>query len=68
VRGLIALADRLGPDAKARVLSLPSICIGPSTAGEARRRGFGLVVESTSQATAAVADAVAGYLRPEQEP
>lgn len=67
-RGLLALAAELAGDTRDRVLEVPAVCIGPTTAAEARRLGFNVVAESSGQAVAAVADAVAGYLCPVQEP
>ncbi len=67
-RGLLELAARVGPETTARVLGLPAVCIGPTTSGEARRLGFDVVAESARQGVSAIADAVAGYLRPNQEP
>lgn len=64
-RGLLALADQIG--ARDRVLALPAICIGPATVGAARSLGYVIVAEAASQGVPAIADAAAGYLRPNQE-
>jgi uroporphyrinogen-III synthase len=66
-RGLLSLADRLGGEVPARVRDLPAVCIGPTTAAEARRLGFAVAAESASQGVSAIADAVAGYLLTQQE-
>jgi hydroxymethylbilane synthase len=67
-RGLFALAGAIGGDATERVLAIPAIAIGASTAAEARRLGFEVVAEAASQAVGAIADAVAGYLVSPVEP
>ena len=64
-RGLLGLAAELG--AKDRVLAMPAICIGPATVDAARSLGFTIAAEATSQAVAAIADAAARYLRPNEE-
>jgi hydroxymethylbilane synthase len=40
IRGLLALAERLGPDALARIRATPVICIGPETAAVATAHGL----------------------------
>jgi uroporphyrinogen-III synthase len=64
-RGLLKLADELG--LRDRALAIPAICIGPATAAAARAAGFTIAAEAASQAVAAIADAAAGYLAPQQE-
>jgi len=64
-RGLLALAE--GISASDQVRALPAICIGPTTAEVARALGFQIAAEATSQGVAAIADAAAGYLRPQLE-
>ena len=61
-RGLLALADWAGACCAQAARAIPAICIGPSTAAEARRLGFDVVAESTSQDVAAIADATASYI------
>jgi uroporphyrinogen-III synthase len=51
VRGLVALGDAASVD----VRSLPSICIGPETADEARSAGFRVLAVSPSPESAALA-------------
>jgi hydroxymethylbilane synthase len=65
VRGLIALADRLGEGAAVR--SIPLVAIGDESAAEARRLGFTVGATASRQAVAAIAEATAGYLRPNLE-
>lgn len=60
VRGVLALAEALGQVAAVR--ALPAICIGPETTAEARRAGFPIGAEASSQGVAAIADAAARYL------
>jgi uroporphyrinogen III methyltransferase/synthase len=52
VRGLVALARVESID----VLAMPSICIGPETADEARAAGFGILAISATPESAAVAE------------
>lgn len=55
-RGLLALAARL--EARDRILSLPTICIGPETAREARRLGYRVGAEAPMQGPGGIADSV----------
>jgi len=64
-RGLLKLADELG--LRDRALAIPAICIGPATASAARAAGFTIAAEAASQGVAAIADAAAGYLAPQEE-
>jgi len=64
IRGLLKIAERL--DIADAVRRLPAICIGPETAGEARRLGFDIGVEARSQAVAGIASAAASYLIPSE--
>ena len=65
VRGLQTLAESIGAGAALR--TLPMVAIGEETAAEARRLGCAIAVTATRQAVAAIADATAGYLRPQPE-
>jgi uroporphyrinogen-III synthase len=53
VRGLVAL----GRDESIDVLSIPSVCIGPETADEARAAGFRILAVSPTPHSAALAAA-----------
>lgn len=55
VRGLMSLAGAASVD----VTSIPAVCIGPGTAGEARAAGFRLIVVSPSPDAAGLAAASA---------
>jgi hydroxymethylbilane synthase len=55
VRGLLALA---GAERSEVLRAIPAICVGPETGREARRQGFAVLAESTTQETATLADAV----------
>jgi len=55
VRGLMSLAAAASVD----VTSIPAVCIGPGTAGEARAAGFRLIVVSPSPDAAGLAAASA---------
>jgi len=55
VRGLMSLAGAASVD----VTSIPAVCIGPGTAGEARSAGFRLIVVSPSPDAAGLAAASA---------
>ncbi|HEY2888050.1 MAG TPA: hydroxymethylbilane synthase [Candidatus Limnocylindrales bacterium] len=65
VRGWLALAERLG--ALEAVRAIPVVAIGTETAAEAERLGLTIAATATRQAVAAIADATAGYLRPNPE-
>ncbi len=65
-RGLLELGERLG--GLEGVRAIPAICIGPGTTAEAGRLGYRVVAEAPMQGVKAIADAAAGYLRPDQEP
>lgn len=65
-RGLLELGEGLGRLEAVR--AIPAICIGPGTSAEARRLGYRVVAEAPMQGVKAIADAAAGYLRPQQEP
>jgi uroporphyrinogen-III synthase len=58
VRGLV----KLGRDESIDVLSIPSVCIGPETADEARAAGFHVLAISPAQESAALAAATARAL------
>lgn len=66
VRGLLALADRLGR--REAALRIPLIAIGQETAAEGTRLGFTIGAIATRQAVGAIADATAGYLEATEEP
>jgi hydroxymethylbilane synthase len=66
VRGVLALADRLG--LRDRVLALPAICIGVPTATEAARHGFQVVAQVEGRGVAAIAEVAAQYLTGQEEP
>ena len=53
-------------DRREAALRIRAVCIGEETAAEARRVGFDVAVTSARQAVGAVADADAGYLRPQE--
>ena len=59
IRGLLAL---LGPVERRAALATPACCIGPTTAAAARDAGFIRVVEAAAQASAALAETVAGVV------
>jgi hydroxymethylbilane synthase len=59
VRGLLALAP---PDARARMLATPALCIGPATAGVAAALGFATVVETGGPSPADLVEATARTL------
>ena len=59
VRGLHAL---LSPPEALRATALPAYCIGPVTAGVARRLGFNVVVVSARHTAAALAEAIHAHL------
>jgi hydroxymethylbilane synthase len=61
VRGLIAL----GRDESIDVVSIPSVCIGPETADEARSAGFRILAVSPTPDSAALAATVARALAPQ---
>jgi hydroxymethylbilane synthase len=61
VRGLIAL----GRDESIDVLSIPSVCIGPETAAEARSAGFRILAISPAPDSAVLAATVARTLAPQ---
>jgi hydroxymethylbilane synthase len=65
IRGLLALAERIGQADAVR--SIPLVAIGDETAAEAVRLGFTVAATSSRQAVGAIADATAGYLRPTPE-
>ncbi len=56
VRGLLKLAEATGVTAK--VLGLPAVAIGPSTAASAREAGFRPVVEAAGPSSELIVDAV----------
>jgi uroporphyrinogen-III synthase len=58
VRGLVALGRAESVD----VVSIPSVCIGPETADEARAAGFRVLAVSTLPTSAALAAATARVL------
>ena len=58
VRGLVAL----GRDESIDVLSLPCVCIGPETAGEARAAGFRILAVAATPGSTALATATARAL------
>ena len=58
IRGLI----KLGRDESIDVLSIPSVCIGPETADEARAAGFHILAISPAPESAALAAATARAL------
>jgi hydroxymethylbilane synthase len=58
VRGVLELA---GPEAN-RILGLPAVCVGPSTARAAREAGFAVVAEAESQDVSALAELTATQL------
>ena len=58
VRGLVALATAESLD----VASIPSVCIGPETATDARRAGFPVLAVSVTPADAALATTTAAAL------
>lgn len=61
VRGLVSLSQAEGLD----ISSIPAICIGPETAGEARRLGFHvLTVSPEAGATSLAATAAAALAQP----
>jgi hydroxymethylbilane synthase len=62
VRGLLELAEALGPDATGTLVSLPVVVVGATTAAAARGRGFTRVTEASSPAPRDVAEAMAGSL------
>lgn len=63
VRGLVALAD-----AESRpVTSIPAVCIGPETAGEAGRTGFRVVAVSATRDAAGLAAATTAALAGQQQ-
>lgn len=64
VRGLV----KLGRDESVDVLSIPSVCIGPETADEARAAGFRILAVSATSDSAALAAATARalYLQPQE--
>jgi uroporphyrinogen III methyltransferase / synthase len=59
VRGLLALADRIG--AADRALALPAFCIGPVTADAAGASGFVTVATADPHTGDALADAIASH-------
>jgi hydroxymethylbilane synthase len=61
VRGLIAL----GRDESIDVVSIPSVCIGPATADEARSAGFPILAVSPTPDSAALAATAARALAPQ---
>lgn len=61
VRGLVAL----GRDESIDVLSIPSVCIGPETADEARAAGFRILAVSPTPDSAALAATTARALAPQ---
>ena len=63
VRGLV----KLGRDERIDVLSIPSMCIGPETADEARAAGFRILAVSPTPDSAALAAATARALAQPQE-
>jgi len=64
-RGLLSLAESLGVAPAVR--AIPTVCIGPETTAEARRQGYLVATEAATQGVAALADAAARYLLPDQE-
>jgi hydroxymethylbilane synthase len=62
VRGLLELAEALGPVATRTLVSLPVVVVGATTAVAARGRGFTRVTEASSPAPRDVAEAMAGFL------
>jgi uroporphyrinogen-III synthase len=58
VRGLVALASAESLD----VTSIPSVCIGPETAADARRAGFPVLAVSVTPEAAALATTTAAAL------
>lgn len=63
VRGLVALGRAESLD----VLSIPSVCIGPETAEEARAAGFQILAVSPTPDSAALAAAIARALVPQPQ-
>jgi len=57
VRGLLTLA---GPERRIRVLALPAVAIGPTTAAAAREAGFRQLVEAPTRDVGALAGLMAG--------
>ena len=62
VRGLLRLADSIGPDATARVAGLPFVSIGPSTTEAVRACGRTVAAEAARPSTEELAAAVLGTL------
>lgn len=58
VRGLMRLASTVD---RARARALPAFCIGPVTAGVARRSGFAVAAVAAEHTAGGLADAVAGH-------
>jgi uroporphyrinogen-III synthase len=63
VRGLLTLA---GAELHQRVLALPAICIGPTTATAAREAGFTILGRPSAQDAAALAELTAELLGPKR--
>jgi uroporphyrinogen-III synthase len=63
VRGLVRLAELIGPDAVERVRRTPLVSIGPATSGAACASGLSLAVESDQTSPDALAAAVLDVLR-----
>ena len=59
-RGLVSLAARV--EGGSRILALPTVCIGPETAGEARRLGYRIEDVSASPAPRSIAEITARLL------
>ena len=68
VRGLLTLAERLGPDASRTLVSLPVVVVGATTAAAARDHGFELVGQAPSPAPRDVASAMTDLLNPLEVP
>lgn len=63
VRGLTRLAS---PIDRNRVRTLPAFCIGPVTAGEARKSGFHIAAVAAPHTATGLADAIAAYFAGEE--
>jgi uroporphyrinogen-III synthase len=64
VRGLLALAERLGPETVSAIRRLPVISIGPETTATAQAHGLDVLASAGMQTSSALAALAAEVLRP----